>query len=85
MKGFLHKTVRYGATCEDIVVFCEKEGIDICVVNLHTIKPIDEETIINVARKTGAVVTAEEHQVFAGLGGAVAEVLSRNYPESLKK
>lgn len=58
----------------------EKEGIDVCVVNLHTIKPMDEETIINVARKTGAVVTAEEHQVFAGLGGAVAEVLSKNYP-----
>ena len=58
----------------------EKEGIDACVVNLHTIKPIDEEAIINIARKTGAIVTAEEHQVFAGLGGAVAEVLSKNYP-----
>jgi len=58
----------------------EKEGIDVCVVNLHTIKPIDEETIIKVAKKTGAIVTAEEHQVFGGLGGAVAEVLSKNYP-----
>lgn len=58
----------------------EKEGIEICVVNLHTIKPIDEETIINIAKKTGAIVTAEEHQIFGGLGGAVAEVLSKNYP-----
>jgi len=58
----------------------EKEGIDICVVNLHTIKPIDEEIIINIAKKTGAIVSVEEHQVFAGLGGAVAEVLSKNYP-----
>jgi len=58
----------------------EKEGIDICVVNLHTIKPIDEEAIINIARKTEAIVTAEEHQVFGGLGGAVGEVLSKNYP-----
>ncbi len=58
----------------------EKEGIDVCVVNMHTIKPIDKETIVKLARETGAVVTAEEHQVFGGLGGAVAEVLSQEYP-----
>ena len=58
----------------------EKEGIKVGVVNLHTIKPIDKETIVKLAKETGAVVTAEEHQVFGGLGGAVAEVLSQEYP-----
>lgn len=50
------------------------------VVNCHTIKPVDAETIISVAKKTGAVVTVEEHQITGGLGGAVSEVLARNYP-----
>jgi transketolase len=58
----------------------EKERISVGVVNLHTIKPVDEETIVELAKKTGAVVTAEEHQVTGGLGGAVAEVLSRRSP-----
>ena len=57
-----------------------KEGIESKVINIHTIKPIDEEAIIKAARKTGAVVTAEEHQINGGLGSAVAEVLGRNYP-----
>jgi len=47
---------------------------------MHTIKPIDEQMIIASARDTGAIVTAEEHQINGGLGGAVAEVLGRNYP-----
>ena len=58
----------------------EKEGISVGVVNLHTIKPIDRETLIKLAKETGAVVTAEVHQVSGGLGSAVAEVLSENYP-----
>lgn len=57
-----------------------KEGIDCMVINSHTIKPIDEKTIIDAAQKTGAVVSVEEHQINGGLGSAVAEVLSRNYP-----
>src|SRR3989338_10871104 len=57
-----------------------KEGIESCVINSHTIKPIDEEMIIRAAKEAGAVVTVEEHQVSGGLGSAVAEVLSRNYP-----
>lgn len=57
-----------------------KDGIEAKVINIHTIKPIDEETIIKAARETRAVVTAEEHQINGGLGSAVAEVLSRNYP-----
>jgi len=56
------------------------EGIDIKVVNMHTIKPIDVEMIVNSARETGAMVTAEEHQVIGGLGSAVAEVLGEHYP-----
>jgi len=56
------------------------EGIECMVINSHTIKPIDEKTVIEVAKKTGAVVSIEEHQVNGGLGSAVAEVLSRNYP-----
>lgn len=56
------------------------EGIECMVVNSHTIKPIDEKTIIEVVQKTGAVVSVEEHQINGGLGSAIAEVLSRNYP-----
>ncbi|KKQ42692.1 MAG: Transketolase, central region [Microgenomates group bacterium GW2011_GWC1_37_8] len=58
----------------------EKSGIGSIVVNNHTVKPMDEQTIVNVARKTGAVVTVEEHQINGGLGSAIAEVITRNYP-----
>lgn len=56
------------------------EGIECSVINCHTVKPIDRDAIIKAARGTGAVVTAEEHQVHGGLGSAVAEVLSQNCP-----
>lgn len=58
----------------------EEQGIGSIVVNNHTVKPMDEKTIIDVAKKTGAVVTVEEHQVMGGMGSAVAEVLAKNYP-----
>ncbi len=58
----------------------EKEGINIRVINNHTIKPMDETVIIQAARDAGAVVTVEEHQVQGGMGSAVAEVLARNCP-----
>lgn len=58
----------------------EKAKIASVVVNNHTIKPMDEATIVRMAKATGAVVTVEEHQVTGGLGSAVAEVLSRNHP-----
>ena len=58
----------------------KKENIDARVVNMHTIKPIDEDCIIKSAKKTGALVTAEEHQVHGGLGSAVAEVVVKNCP-----
>jgi transketolase len=56
------------------------EGINVDVINMHTIKPIDRDAIIHVAKKTGAIVTTEEHQVAGGLGSAVAEVLAEEYP-----
>ena len=58
----------------------KEEGIDAEVINIHTIKPIDRELIEKTARKTGAIVTAEEHNVNGGLGSAVAEVLCETYP-----
>ncbi len=57
-----------------------KEQIDCMVINSHTVKPLDEETIINAAKKCGAVVSVEEHQINGGMGSAIAECLSRNYP-----
>ena len=57
-----------------------KEGISARVINIHTVKPIDEEIIVKAARETHAIVTAEEHQLFAGFGSAVAEVVVKNYP-----
>ena len=54
--------------------------VNTMVINCHTIKPIDEEMIISAARKCGAIVSVEEHQVNGGLGSAIAEVLTRNYP-----
>jgi transketolase len=58
----------------------EKKGINACVINLHTIKPIDEQLIINAARETKAILTVEEHQVAGGMGSAVAEVVVKYYP-----
>lgn len=58
----------------------EKEKVGVIVLNAHTVKPLDEKKIIELARKTGAVVTVEEHSVVGGLGGAVAEVLAKHAP-----
>ena len=57
-----------------------KEGIEVMVVNCHTIKPLDKKTIVEAAKKTGAIVSVEEHQVAGGLGSAIAECLAKNYP-----
>ncbi len=57
------------------------EGISAEVINIHTIKPLDKELIINSAKKTGKVVTAEEHSVIGGLGSAVCEALSGRVPD----
>ena len=58
----------------------EKEGIKARVLNIHTIKPIDKQAIIDAAKDCGAIVTAEEHQIFGGFGSAVAEVVVANSP-----
>ena len=58
----------------------KEKGIHVRIVNMHTIKPIDKEAIIKAAKETGKIVTAEEHQVAGGLGGAIAEILAQNYP-----
>ena len=58
----------------------EKEGISARVINIHTIKPIDRDIIIKAAKETGAIVTAEEHNIIGGLGSAVSEVVSEECP-----
>lgn len=58
----------------------EETGIGSIVLDMHTVKPLDAEAVLSVARKTGAIVTVEEHQITGGLGGAIAEYLSRNHP-----
>lgn len=62
----------------------KNEGIDARVINIHTIKPIDEEIITKAAKETGAIVTAEEHYIMGGLGSAVSEVVCANAPCPVK-
>lgn len=62
-----------------------KDGISAEVINIHTIKPIDAELIVKTAKKTGKVVTVEEHSVIGGLGSAVCDVLSENAPTPVLK
>ena len=61
------------------------EGIDAAVINIHTIKPIDEDLLVEYAGKTGKVVIVEEHSIIGGLGGAVSEVLSEKCPVKVKR
>jgi len=58
----------------------EEKGIEVEVMNLHTIKPLDEKAIIDLAKRTGKIVTVEEHQIRGGMGSAVAECLAKNFP-----
>jgi len=58
----------------------QSEGISARVINMYTVKPLDKEAILKAARDTGAIVTAEDHQIHGGLGGAVAECLSQALP-----
>ena len=60
------------------------EGIEAEVIDIHTVKPIDQELILNSAKKTGAIVTVEEHSIYGGLGSAVSEVLSGKMPLPLE-
>lgn len=63
----------------------DSEGLSAAVINMHTIKPLDREIIINAAKTTGAIVTAEEHSVLGGLGGAVSEVITETIPVPVMK
>ena len=61
------------------------EGINSRVVNMHTIKPLDEKLVIDSAKKTGKIVTVEEASIYGGLGSAVSEVVTEYYPVIVKK
>ena len=63
----------------------EADGISVNLINIHTIKPIDEELIVAAAKKTGKVVTVEEHSIIGGLGSAVCDVLSEKAPTKVMK
>ncbi|TCS79943.1 transketolase family protein [Pectinatus cerevisiiphilus] len=68
-----------GASIEAAEKMAQK-GLDVGVINIHTIKPIDKELVIEAAQKTGKIITVEEHSIIGGLGSAVCEVLSENCP-----
>ena len=61
------------------------EGISIRLIHIHTIKPIDKEILIKAAQETNCILTVENHSIIGGLGGAVSEVLSENYPTLIKR
>ena len=63
----------------------EKKGIHARVIDIHTIKPLDEDTVLSAARETGVLVTAEDASIYGGLGGAVAELVSEECPVILKR
>lgn len=73
------------ATTLEAAALLEKEGISAKVINIHTIKPLDEELIIQAAKQTGKVITIEEHSVIGGLGGVVCETLSEKCPVPVKR
>jgi transketolase len=62
-----------------------KKGLNVRVIDCHTLKPLDIETILRAAKETGAIVSAESNITFGGLGGAVAEVLVENRPVPMKR
>jgi transketolase len=63
----------------------KKDGISCRVIDMFTLKPLDNDAIMKAARDTGAIVTAEEHNIYGGLGSAVAEVLVENYPTPMRR
>jgi len=71
--ALLHKAIK-------VAQRLDKEGKKVAVINLSTIKPLDENAIIKLARDAGSIVTVEEHQIHGGMGSAVAECLANNYP-----
>ena len=73
------------ANCLEAAEKLAAEGIDAKVINIHTIKPLDEELIVTAAKETGKVVTVEEHSVIGGLGSAVCDVLCEQAPTKVLK
>jgi transketolase len=71
--------------CLEAAEVLAAEGIDARVIEVHTIKPLDSETILAAARDTGALVTAEEHSIIGGLGGAVIEALAAVRPVPVER
>jgi transketolase len=71
------ETVRIALDAADLL---RQEGVNVRVLNMHTIKPLDEAAIVQAARETGAIITLEEHSVHGGLGAAVAEVTATQCP-----
>ena len=77
-----------GETLVEVIEACQnlkKEGYSIRIVHAPFVKPFDSEMIIESAKKTGIVITVENHSVIGGLGSAVCEVLSENYPSKVKR
>jgi len=69
----------------EAVELLAKEGLGVQLLEIHTVKPIDRQEIVRVARETGAIVTAEENNVYGGLGSAVAEVLGEEIPTPMER
>ena len=68
----------------DAAEILEKKGVEISVIDMHTLKPLDEQSIIDAAKETGYIFTMEEHSPYGGLGEAVCHVTSQNYPVPMK-
>ncbi|MFT4311006.1 MAG: transketolase family protein [Candidatus Woesearchaeota archaeon] len=73
-----------GPIIHDVLLAAKLSNKSVEVINIHTIKPIDKNAIVKSAKKTGKVITFEDHQVFGGLGSAVSEVLSQSQPTKMK-
>ena len=71
--------------CLEAAQILKENGIEARVLNMHTIKPIDQEAIIQAARETRGIITVENHNIIGGLGSAVAEVLAENYPAPMRR
>jgi transketolase len=71
--------------CLEAAEALAKDRIDARVLEVHTVKPLDTDSILQAARETGALVTVEEHSVIGGLGGAVAEAVTEAYPVPVKR
>ena len=62
----------------------EQKGVSAEVINVHTIKPVDKDTVVQSVKKTGCAVTCENHNIIGGLGSAIAEILAAEYPVPLE-